>query len=591
MRGAVYKRGSTRTWHFDIDPDPLTGHRRQRTKGGYPTKKAAEQALAEAIGQWRAGRLPQRSTHTLSHFLQAEWLPAVKPRLRPSTWANYRTYTAAYVVPVLGQVKLQALTPVQLNHLYAHLLERGRRKTTSSGRAGLAPKTVRNVHVMLHRALHDAMRWGYLVRNVAEAADPPAARTPEQKVWSPQELGTFLDHVRHDRLYALWLLVATTGMRRGELAGLRWVDIDFEHATVSPLIPRVVVDHQVHDSAPKTERARRRLALDPVTLAALQAQRQLQAEDRAAVGGRYRDHGYVFTWPDGRPLHPENIANWFEQHTRAAGLPRIRLHDVRHSYATAALKAGISARVISERLGHAIRQLAAAHGLASSGPLVRTGGGGWHFYLAPTGLGNVHPRGLDHVDWRGRGGYVVAPPSRHASGHPYHWVAAGRDLDTPPGPVPSVLLERLQPRQLQRPTGPDQLPTAADGSGERYARAALVQKLARVAAAPVGQRNRQLWESTRNLYNLVATGALIEREVHQGLLAAADRCGLLAEEPCQTRRTLTSGRQVGLAHPGRPAYPISPERTHAPAAVAADGRRTSKGEGVKAMAAAGDLAG
>jgi integrase len=335
MRGAVYKRGATWTWHFDVDPDPLTGHRRQRTKGGYQTKKAAEQALAEAIGQWRAGRLPQRSTHTLGHYLQQEWLPAIRPRLRPSTWANYRTYTAAYVVPILGQVKLQALTPVQLNHLYAHLLEHGRRKA-ASGRSGLAPKTVRNVHVMLHSALHDAMRWGYLVRNVAEAADPPAARTPEQRVWSPQELGAFLDHVRDDRLYALWLLVATTGMRRGELAGLR-----------------VVVDHRVHDSAPKTERGRRRLALDPVTLAALQAQRQRQADDRAAVGRRYRDHGYVFTWPDGRPLHPENIAHWFEQHTRAAGLPRIRLHDVRHSYATAALKAGISAKVISERLGHA----------------------------------------------------------------------------------------------------------------------------------------------------------------------------------------------------------------------------------------------
>jgi hypothetical protein len=211
----------------------------------------------------------------------------------------------------------------------------------------------------------------------------------------------------------------------------------------------------------------------------------------------------------------------------------------------------------------AIRTLAAAHRLASSGPLVRTGGGGWHFYLAPTGLGNAHPRGLDHVDWRGRGGYVVAPPSRHASGHPYRWLA-GRDLDITLGEVSSVLLERLQPRQLQRPTGPDQLPTTADGSGDRYARAALAEELARVAAAPVGQRNRQLWESTRNLYNLVATGALDHRHVDQALLEAAERCGLLEEEPRQTRRTLASGRQVGLAHPGRPAYPTSPEPTHAP---------------------------
>src|SRR6266508_5180891 len=277
MRGAVYKRGSTWTWHFDIDPDPLTGRRRQRTKGGYQTKKAADQALAEAIGQWRAGRLPQRSTHTLGHFLQQEWLPAAKPRLRASTWANYRTYAAAYVVPVLGGVRLQALTPVQLNHLYAHLLERGRRKPTSGGRTGLAPKTVRNVHTMLHSALHDAVRWGHLARNVAEAADPPAARSPEQRVWSPVQLRVFLEHVQEDRLYALWLLVATTGMRRVELAVLRWADVDVDHATVSPLVPRVVVDHQVHDSAPKTERGRRP-ATDPA------ARRAPQLRHRGAFG-------------------------------------------------------------------------------------------------------------------------------------------------------------------------------------------------------------------------------------------------------------------------------------------------------------------
>jgi hypothetical protein len=209
-----------------------------------------------------------------------------------------------------------------------------------------------------------------------------------------------------------------------------------------------------------------------------------------------------------------------------------------------------------------IRELAATHGLQNSGPLVRTGGGGWHYYLAPTGLGNASPTGLAQVDWRGRGGYVVAPPSSHASGHPYQW-APGRDVDTPPGHVPAVLLERLQARQRQHPTGLVQLRAVADGSGDRYARAALAEELARVAAAPVGQRNRQLWESTRNLYNLVATGALDHRQVDQGLLAAAERCGLLGEEPRQTHRTLASGRQVGLGRPGRPRQPTSTERHHA----------------------------
>jgi hypothetical protein len=169
---------------------------------------------------------------------------------------------------------------------------------------------------------------------------------------------------------------------------------------------------------------------------------------------------------------------------------------------------------------------------------------------------------LAHVDWRGRGGYVVAPPSRHATGHPYHW-APGRDLGTPLGQVPAVLLERLQARQHQQPTGLVQIRAVADKPGDRYARAALAEELTRVAVTPVGQRNRQLWESTRNLYNLVATGALDSREVDQALLEAAERCGLLAEEPRQTHRTLASGRQVGLAHPGRPRQPPSPERHHA----------------------------
>jgi len=220
----------------------------------------------------------------------------------------------------------------------------------------------------------------------------------------------------------------------------------------------------------------------------------------------------------------------------------------------------------------AIRTLAAQHGLQSSGPLVRTGGGGWHFYLTPTGLGNGQPRDLEQVDWRGRGGYVVAPPSRHPSGHRYQW-APGRDLDTPPDRVPAVLLERLQPRQLKRPAGPVPLPAVADGVGGRYVRAALAEELARVATARRGQRNRQLWESTRNLYNLVAAGALDHHEIDRALLAAAERCGLLKEEPRQTHRTLASGRQVGLEHPRHPpaherteASPVPPQRAAGKAA-------------------------
>jgi Bifunctional DNA primase/polymerase, N-terminal len=225
----------------------------------------------------------------------------------------------------------------------------------------------------------------------------------------------------------------------------------------------------------------------------------------------------------------------------------------------------------------AMRTFAGEHALHSAGPLVRTGGGGWHYYLAPTGLGNVHPHGLERVDWRGRGGYVVAPPSRHASGHPYQWVS-GRDLDTSLAEVPVPLLERLH-RQLDRPVVPTVLLPLGDGSGHRYGQAALAQELTRIAIAPRGQRNQQLWEAARNLYNLVAGGVLDDHQVHQGLLQAAERCGLLTDEPHQTQRTLASGRQVGLVHP-RPAPDRTrsdPTRASPPPPARPGGERTQEG--------------
>jgi Bifunctional DNA primase/polymerase, N-terminal len=225
----------------------------------------------------------------------------------------------------------------------------------------------------------------------------------------------------------------------------------------------------------------------------------------------------------------------------------------------------------------AIRAFAGQHHLENSGPLVRTGGGGWHYYLAPTGLGNVAPRDLERVDWRGRGGYVVAPPSRHRSGHPYQWVA-GRDLDTPLAEVPPPLLGRLQHRQADRPT-PVVSVAVGDRPGPRYGQAALARELARVATAPTGQRNRQLWEAARNLYNLVAAGALDHHQVHQGLLQAAERCGLLGDEPRQTQRTLASGRQIGLAHPRPAPDRTRPDPSHAspPPPARAGGERTQEG--------------
>jgi hypothetical protein len=189
----------------------------------------------------------------------------------------------------------------------------------------------------------------------------------------------------------------------------------------------------------------------------------------------------------------------------------------------------------------ALRQLG-ANQLRLPGPVVRTGGGGWHYYVAPTGRGNAQPiRGLERVDWRGRGGYVVAPPSRHASGACYRWL---RPLTDAVPEAPAALQQRLAPIFVPPPRPPNSV-----AHPHSYAQRALADECAGVAAARPGGRNGRLWLAARNLYNFVAGGALEDQVVEAALLAAAQTCGLLAEEPSQTRRTIGSGRRVGLAHP------------------------------------------
>ncbi|GAB3785172.1 site-specific integrase [Nocardioides ungokensis] len=346
MSGNVSRRANGDwEYRFDIDPDPLTGKRRRATKSGFSTKREASRAMNSAIVAYQQGRHVKTNRQSVEDFVN-QWHAAVKSALRPSTWVNYRNYLDAYVIPVIGQTALQDLTALRLNLLYAHLLEKGRVKTGG----GLAPKTVQNVHRMLHRALRDAVKWDLLPRNYAEDAEPPRAPRPRPQVWTPEQLGIFVHQVRDDRFHALWLLVVTTGLRRGELAGLTRNDIDLRTRRVHPSVPRVVVAGHAVESEAKTRSGIRSLALDPDTCAALDDYLVVWEEEGILLGQHRR---LLFVWPNGNPLHPDTITALFHKHCEAAGLPRIRLHDVRHSYATAALKAGISPKVISERLGHA----------------------------------------------------------------------------------------------------------------------------------------------------------------------------------------------------------------------------------------------
>ncbi len=349
MRGSVYRRGGT--WSVQIDRGrDAEGNRLRDWYSGFHTKKEAEQKRTELLSQLDAGTLVSPSHQDLGSFLR-EWLVSVESRLRHSTWASYRDLIETHIAPQLGHLQLQALTPNQINGFYSQLLRTGR----ADGRGGLAPKTVRNAHVVLRKALEDAVRWNMLARNPAALADPPRIQdgAPAMQTWTAEEARGFLNSVQGDRLEAAWFLAITTGMRRGEILGLAWTSVDLDASRLSVTQSLITTEYKVSLSPPKSARGRRAIVLDPATVSVLKAHRSRQIQEKLAWGPGYVDSGLVFTRENGELIHPDSFTALFDKLVRRSQLPHIRLHDVRHTYATLALQAGVPVKAVADRLGHA----------------------------------------------------------------------------------------------------------------------------------------------------------------------------------------------------------------------------------------------
>jgi integrase len=325
--GGIYKRDDGR-WAGIADLGWQDGKRERKFVYARTRAEVAEK-LAKALSDHRAGQLVVDERVTVQQFFET-WLASVKRSVAFSTWQRYETLIRLHATPSIGRLRLARLSPLHLEQLYSGRLD-----------AGLSPTTVLQLHRVLHHALRDAMRWNLVQRNVSELVTPPRKALYEFRVLSSEEARTFLQAVKGDRLEALYVLAITTGMREGELFGLRWADVNLTTRSL----------HLVKQL--KTKSSRRQVLLPRLAFESLSDHRTRQVAERAHTGTEWEDHGLVFTNTLGRPLHPRNfLLRDFYPLLDRAGLPKMRFHDLRHSAATLLLELGIHPKVVSEMLGH-----------------------------------------------------------------------------------------------------------------------------------------------------------------------------------------------------------------------------------------------
>ena len=352
---APIKDPDTGRWSFilDLGPGPdakgVWRQRRQARRRGFTTKHAALTEMTRLRAEADDGNYIVRTDETVGEWIE-EWLVSVAARVKPSTVSFYKR-KAAHIVPRIGSVKLRQLDSATLNRLYADLLVSGRKK----GNGGLSVTTVRHVATLLGTSLDEAVRAGRLRVNPAKSASPPTSRSvdkPEMKTWNAAEVSEFLGLEHGSRYGPAWTFLALTGCRRGEALGLTWADVDLDNRQVSIRRTITAIDHEIHRSATTKTGKGRSISLQDDLVESIRSVHVAQARERLRLGVGYADEDLVFCQVDGRPHHPDYFSREWDRRVKRHGMKRIRLHDLRHTYATLALSAGVPAKVVADRLGH-----------------------------------------------------------------------------------------------------------------------------------------------------------------------------------------------------------------------------------------------
>lgn len=335
MRGSVLKRG--KTWSFIVDAPQQAGQIRKREwHGGYRTKVEAEDALSTYLADRQRGTALEPTKITMGEFLD-RWLEDhARVQVRPSTFASYRNQIRGHLIPGLGATLLTKLTALHIKQHYAKAM-----------REGLSARSITYQHRLLRAALKLAVELRYIATNVADmkAAKPPAVERKEMHALSAQQVRGLLQAAAEDSYHALFYIAAYTGLRRAELIGLEWDDVDLERGMleIRHTLQRLPGQGFVQ-GAPKTVKGRRQVEVPPSAVGVLRQHRTAQLEERLRLGPIWQDRGLVFTNLTGGPVYPPALSRRFHKALLAAELPSVRFHDLRHTHATLCWSRGCTRR-------------------------------------------------------------------------------------------------------------------------------------------------------------------------------------------------------------------------------------------------------